>query len=172
MTLGQAPYVFGFKLGMTVEQVTASFPGIKEDAKMRSILSRPADEFGQRSFTIRPEKYRSKQKFDGVSQIVFTFLDGRVSNLYVGYESPVWNHVDEFVAKFSEENGLPGAESWDAYVGMDTQLKTLKGRDFEVSLFTGGDNLSLNYVRMIDFIAQGKLEERVARASKLNGTNP
>jgi hypothetical protein len=167
LTMGQAaPTISGLKLGMTTEQVLALFPGSKDDKEVRASLARPASQFGQSSLTIIPGKYSSKSKFDRISQIVFTLLDGRVSTLYVGYDGPVWEHVDEFVTKFSEEKSLPTTDSWEAYVGMDTQLKTLKCKDFEISLFAGGQNVEINYVQIRDLTAQQKLKERRAAAKK------
>jgi hypothetical protein len=44
---------------------------------------------------------------------------------------------------------------------MDTQLKTLKCREFEISIFAGGKNVhNINYVKMDDLLAQQKLNER------------
>jgi hypothetical protein len=167
LTMAQAaPAISGLKLGMTTEQVLALFPGSKDDKEVRSSLSRPASQFGESSLTIRPGKYSSKSKFDRISQIIFTLLDGRVSTFYVGYDGPVWEHVDEFVTKFSEEKSLPTVDSWEAYVGMDTQVKTLKCKDFEISLFAGGQNVEINYVQMNDLTAQQKLKERKAAAKK------
>lgn len=173
LTMAQAPQIGGLKLGMSMEQVLALFPGIRDDAEVRSSLSKPPSKFGELSFVIKPWKYSTKKKFERVSQIVLTFLDGRVSTLYVGYDGPLWEHVDEFVAKFARETKSPGADSWDAYVGMDTQLKTLKCKDFEISVFAGGNNVNINYVQMRDMAAQQKLKERRARAKAINGVkNP
>jgi hypothetical protein len=168
--LTQSPDINGLRLGMTLEQVLALFPGIRNDAEVSASLDRPINRFGVQSLVLRPERYSSKKRFDRVSQITPTFLDGRVSTLVVGYNAPLWQHVDEFVAKFSEENKLPGADSWDAYTGMETQLKTLKCNGFEVSLFTGGNSVNINYVQLRDTVARQKLKERTAR--KMSGVTP
>jgi hypothetical protein len=173
LTMSQAaPAISGLKLGMTTEQVLALFPGSKNDKEVSSSLSKPATKFGESSFEIRPGKYSTKSKFDRISQIVFTLLDGRVSTLYVGYDGPVWEHVDEFVTTFSEEKSLPTSDSWEAYVGLDAQLKTLKCKDFEISLFAGGQNVEINYVQMSDLTAQQKLKERRAKAKEVSNSKP
>jgi hypothetical protein len=172
LTVARAPAIGGLKLGMSIEEVLAIFPGSSSDAEVRLSLDRPASPLGVRGLVIRPEKYSTRNRVDRVSQISLTFLDGRVSILNVGYDGPSWLHVDEFVAKFSEETGLPGADSWDAYVGLDTQLKTLRCQDFEVTLFAGGNNVNINYIEMRDMAAQQKLRERRSRAQKMNGSNP
>lgn len=164
LSLAQAPIVNGLKLGMTPEQVLALFPGSKTDKDVRLDLDRPPSRFGVSNFRIMPEKYSSASKFEGVTQILFTLLDGRVSTLYVGYDGPLWENVDEFVTKFSEKRNLPAADSyWEPYVGMDDQLKTLKNKEVEISLFAGGKNLSMNYVQMRDLVALKKYKERRAK---------
>jgi hypothetical protein len=149
---------------MTQEEVLALFPGSKEDAELRANLSRPPSQFGLSAFVIRPDKFESKEKFAGVSQVGFTLLDGRVSNFTVGYNGPEYSHVDKFVAKFSEGTSLPAADAWEAYVGMDTQMKTLTCKDFEIRIFAGGKGGNLNYVLMRDLVADKKLKERRDKA--------
>ena len=130
----------------------------------QSSLSRPPSQFGESGFLIRVNRYKSKATFAGVNQITFTLLDGRVSNFTVGYKGPEYSHVDKFVAKFTEGTILPAADQWEAYVGMDTQLKTLKCTDFEVRVFAGGEGGNLNYVLMRDLVADEKLKDRRKKA--------
>lgn len=166
MTLSQSPVINGLKLGMTPEQVLTLFPGSKTDAEVQRELSRPPSRFGVSGFTIKPAKYSSKSKFDRVTQILFTLFDGRVSTLYVGYDSPVWEHVDEYVTEFSKGRNLPAADEWEAYVGMDTELKTLNCKEFEIRLFAGGHNVQINYTQVRDLIALQKYEERRAKSKE------
>lgn len=166
LVMDQAPVMNGLRLGMTVEEVLALFPGSKEDPEVSSDLSKPASQFGTSSFIIRPDKFESKERFAGISQITFTLLDRRVSRFYVGYNGPAWEHVDKFVTKFTEGTNLPAADGWEAYVGMDTQMKTLKCQDFEVRIFAGGKGGNLNYVQIRDFGAEKKLKEREEAAEK------
>jgi hypothetical protein len=165
LTVDQAPDIKGLKLRMTTEEVLALFPGSKDDAEVRSSLSRPPSQFGESSFAITPDRYESKDKFAGISRITFTLLDGRVSTLYVGYNGPEYSHVDKFVAKFSEGTNLPTG-AWEPYVGMDNNLKILKCADFEIRVFTGGKGGSLNYVRVHDLEAEKKLNERQKKAEE------
>lgn len=164
LTMAQAPSVGGLKLGMTMEQMLALFPGSREDGEIRTILSRPANAFGVININIRPERYASKAKFAGISQINIALLDGRISNFYVGYNEAEWNHVDEFVTKFARGTSLPAPHAWEAYVGMDNQLKTLKCKNFEISIFAGGKATKVNYVKMHDIEALKKLKERRTKA--------
>ncbi|HKC63972.1 MAG TPA: hypothetical protein VKB86_10060 [Pyrinomonadaceae bacterium] len=163
MTLAQSPAINGLRLGMTPSEVLALFPGSKQDEEVRRELSRPPTRFGVSSFIIRPQKYSTKTKFDRITQIIFTLFDGRVSTLYVGYDSPVFEHVDEFVTDFNKGRKLPAADDWEAYVGLDTQLKTLDCREFEINLFAGGKNVQINYAQVRDLVALQKYKERRVR---------
>ena len=149
---------------MTSEEVLALFPGSKDDAEVRPLLSRPPSQFGESELLIRPAKYESKEKFVGIKQITFTLLDGRVSDFTVGYNGPEYSHVDKFVAKFIEGTNLPAADQWEAYVGMDNSLKILKCTDFEIRVFAGGPGGNLNYVLVKDLEAEKKLKERRDKA--------
>src|SRR5882762_6822932 len=164
LTLAGAPDIKGLRLGMTPDEVLALFPGSKEDAEVRTSLSRPPSQFGVSSVLIRPERYESKDRFTGINQITFTLLDGHISSFTVGYNGPEYSHVDKFVAKFIEGTNLPPPDQWEAYVGMDNSLKILKCTDFEIRVFAGGPGGNLNYVLMKDLEAEKKLKERRDKA--------
>jgi hypothetical protein len=164
LVLDQAPVINGLRLGMTPDQVLSLFPGSNDDAEVRSALARPPSPFGVSGLLIRPDKFASKEKFAGVTQITFTLLDKHVSSINVGYNGPEWPHVDKFVEQFVEGRTLPASDQWEAYVGMDTQMKTLTCKDFEIQIFAGGKGGNLNYVLMRDLVADKTLKERRAKA--------
>ncbi len=164
MAMEHAPVVYGLRIGLTLDEVLALFPGIKDDAEVRASVAVPPSPIGVSSFIISPDKYGSKDKFAGVNQITFTLLDGRVSKLHIGYNGPEYPHVDKFVEKFVEGTNLPAGDAWDPYVGMDNQLKTLKCRDFEIRVFAGGQGGNLNHVIVHDLVADKALKERRAKA--------
>ena len=164
LTMAAAPALKGLKLGMTPDEVLALFPGSKNDADLNASLARRPSEFGVSSFLIRPSQYQSKEKYPDVNQITFTLLDGRISSFSVGYNGPAYSHVDEFVAKVVEGTSFPPTDQWQAYSGMDTQLKTLQCKDFEVRVFAGGEGGKLNYVLMRDLEADKKLKDRRKKA--------
>ena len=166
LVMDQVPVINGLRIGMTPEEVLAVFPGSNQDAQVRSELSRSAGEFGVSDFRIRPDRYESKEKFAGIGQITFTLLDGRVSTVSISYNGPEWSHVDKFVAKFTDGTNLPAADAWEAYVGMDTQMKTLKCKDFEVRIFAGGPGGNLNSVVVNDLVAEKKLKDRMDKAEE------
>ena len=162
--MAAAPVLNGLKLGMTPDEVLALFPGSKDDAEIKSHLSRPPSQFGVSELIIRPVKFESKEKFVGISQITFSLLDGRVSSFSIGYNGPAYSHVDQFVTKFVAGTNLPPPDQWQAYVGLDTQLKILTCKDFEIRVFAGGEGGNLNYILMRDLEADKKLKDRRKKA--------
>jgi len=165
MTMAQDRGVSGIKLGMTAAEILALFPGSKDDEGIRSSLARP-NEFGLSNLVIKPQNYSSKADFEGINQIILTLMDGRVSTLYVSYDAPVVKDLDSEVTKFSKGKKLPPAQSWEVFVGLDDQLKTMKCADFKINVFAGGQNVPFNYVQMQDTVAQKKLRQRVVEAER------
>ena len=164
LKMAGAPSINGLRLGMTPAEVLALFPGSKEDAEVQAEFARPQSQFGESDFVIKPAKY-DKEKFANLNQIIFNVLDGKVSSYDLRYNGPQWPHVDKFVESVSSQSGLPPADQWSPFVGMDNQLKTLRCTDFEVEVFAGGKGGNLNYVRVKDLIAEKKLNDRRAKAS-------
>ena len=172
LTKAEAPVVNALKLGMTQAEVLAVFPGSKDDPELRSQLSRPASRLGVSNFVVLPERLEPNDKFAAFSQFTFNLLDGRVSSVNIGYNGPVYSHVDEFVTRFVEGTNLPPADQWQPYTGMDTQLKILICKDFEVRVFAGGKDGNLNYVLLTDLEADRRLKERRAKARAEASTTP
>ena len=162
----EAPVINGLKLGMTVDEILAVFPGSKEDPELRPALSAPRGPFGNSSLAITPSKYGSAADFKEIKRVSFSLLDGHVSSFTVNYNGPEWPHIDKFVEKFVEGKNLPAADQWEPYVGMDTQMKTLTCTDFSIRLFNGGEGGNLNYVLVQDLEASKKLKERRNKAQQ------
>ena len=165
LPLAQAPAVDGLRLGMKADEVLALFPGSRADKEVRASLLAPPGRVGVSGLTIMPARYSSKEKFPRVTAITLTFLDGRVSTLNVHYAGPEYKHVDEFLGKFLEGRKLPAAHAWEPYVGMDTQLKTLNCKGFELKVYAGGKNVqNINYIELTDVAARRRLKDRRDKA--------
>jgi len=157
---------------MTPDEVLAVFPGSKDDADIKRYLSQTPSRYGVSQLTVHPEKYGSKDAFKEVREISFLLLDGRVYSYTVGYNGPEVSHVDKFAAKFIEGKNLPPVDQWTDYVGMETQMKTLKCADFEINVYAGGEQGKLNYVLMKDISAEKELQDRRAKARAQASPSP
>src|SRR5258708_3195090 len=103
--LPNAAELRGFRLEMTFEQVKAREPQVQFG---------DADQFGVTRTSINPGFDRSfdQASFTDVRTISLDFLDGRLVNLWIGYESTFkWQTLDEFVAGISKVLNLPAAWS-------------------------------------------------------------
>lgn len=172
LTMAGAPDINGVKLGMTPAELLALFPGSQEDKEIRESLAMPPSEFGVSNLTIRSAQLASNEKFAEVNHITLILLDGRVSSFTVRYNGPEFSHVDKFVTKFIEGRNLPAVDQWEAFTGMDNQLKVLTCADFEVRVFAGGQGGNLNYVLMQDREADKKLKDRRRRAREQASPTP
>lgn len=172
LNMSQAPVLHGLKLGMTMDEVLNLFPGSKDDAELRPLLSEPPSRFGGSSFSIKPSKYATSERFSEINNITFNLLDGRVSSFSLGFNGPEWSHVDKFVAKLIENTNLPQVDQWQPYVGMDNQVKTLTCTDFSIRVFVGGPGGNLNSVLIEDLDADKKLKERRRKAREQASPTP
>ncbi len=103
--LTHGPEVFGFHLGMTLEQVTARVPQVRFPK---------ADQLGVAKTTINPgfDSSFDQASFAGARTVSMDFLDGKLTTLWIGYdESFKWQKLDEFVAGVTKSLNLPAALS-------------------------------------------------------------
>ena len=172
LTVAQSPAVNGLKLGLTIEQVLGLFPGSSNDGMIRAEIDAASKKQGLTSFSLEPSNYLSSVLFPGITRINFKFMDGRLYHFTIGYNGPKWKDVDEFVGKFAAEANLPGVDNWNAYVGLDTQLKMLNCQGFEVRLFAGGPGGNLNSVELRDLGAEQTLKDRRVKARAAKTSKP
>jgi hypothetical protein len=103
LTLEQSPALRGFRLGMSLEQLKARYPGVpvmeqQEKGHLTAGLARGGFQ-GADAGT-----------FEGVNDIHLDFLDGRLASLTVHYNNLVkWRSVGEFASRVSELLKLPDA---------------------------------------------------------------
>ncbi|HEU5240187.1 MAG TPA: hypothetical protein VFU37_23835 [Pyrinomonadaceae bacterium] len=149
--LKEAPELFGFHLGMTLDQV-----------KGRSALIKfgPADKFGVVKTSINPhyEPGFDKTEFAGVRTISLDFLDGKLVSLWVGYDETFkWPKLENFIANFSKSLNVPA--DWPAKrIGREL---TCDGFSLSASIIAGGPAL-----RIADEIAQNTIAERREKAAE------
>lgn len=95
----------GFRLGMTFDQARTRVPQIRFGR---------ADQFGVTKTSISPsyDTRFDQASFPDVRTISLDFLDGKLTTLWIGYESSFkWNDVEEFVSGISQTMKLPGTWS-------------------------------------------------------------
>jgi hypothetical protein len=153
--LKEAPELFGFHLGMTLDQV-----------KARSALIQfgPADNFGIIKTSISPhyEPRFDKTVFSDARTISFDFLDGKLVTLWIGFEETFkWPKLDEFVANLSKALEVPGR--WP--LKRNGQQLTCDGFSLFASIIARGPS-----IRVMDEVAQSVIAERREEAAKAEET--
>lgn len=145
-TLPAAPELFGFRLGMTRDEIKALVPQTRFPK---------ADHFGVAKTTINPHFDPSidHKKFEGVRSISLDLLDDRLTSLWIGYDD-TYNikTVDDFVKAISQSLQLSG--NWSSWRSRGQQLRCT---DFQliVSTLAGGPSL-----RVLDFGAEDTIATR------------
>lgn len=146
----------GFHLGMTYEQVKTRVPQIQFGR---------ADQFGVAKISINPSFDRSfdQASFADVRTISLDFLDGRLVDLWIGYESTFkWQALDEFVNGMSKALNLPAA--WSVKRG-GRQL-TCDGFSVYASLIAGSPGIRITDEPAQETIA-ARREEAAAAAEAM-----
>lgn len=148
--LPNAGELHGFHLGMTMDQVKARVPPV--------VFSR-TDQFGLSRTSINPhfDSRFDATSFEGIRTVSFNFLDGRLIELWIGYDADFkWQKLDDFVAGFGRALGLPG--KWQAK-GRG-QLISCDGIEIFASMVGGSPGL-----RLTDSVAEHTLTSRREEAA-------
>ena len=148
--LAESGELRGFRVGMTLEEAKAHVPQLQ--------LARP-DQFGVAKISINPyfDPSFNRTTFADVRTISLDFLDGRLVNLWIGYESTFkWQTLDAFVAGMSKALRLPSR--WPPARG-GRQL-TCDGFSVFASLIAGSPS-----VRITDDAAQETIASRREEAA-------
>ena len=144
--LPDAPELFGFRLGMTKDQVKARVPQV--------VFGR-TQPFGVLKTSINPDfdPKINKSSFAGVRTVSLDFLDDRLTSLWLGYDSSFkWHTVPEFIEGISQSLHLP--EAWASW---KTRGQQLRCADFLMTVSIVAEGASF---RILDEDAANTLTER------------
>jgi hypothetical protein len=144
--LPAAPELFGFRLGMTRDEIKQLVPQV--------VFPRD-DHFGVSKTTINPhfDPKIDQAKYDGVRSISLDLLDDKLTSLWIGYDDHFKvQTVDEFVKLISASLQVSG--TWSSWRSRGQQLRC---GDFQliVSTLAGGPS-----VRIIDLGAEDTIAAR------------
>jgi hypothetical protein len=145
-TLPAAPELFGFRLGMTRDEIKTLVPQTQFPK---------TDHFGVTKTTINPhfDPKIDQKKFEGVRSISLDLLDDRLTSLWIGYDDTYKiKTIDEFVTSISKSLQVSG--TWSSWKSRGQQLRC---SDFQliVSTLAGGPSL-----RILDFGAEDTIAAR------------
>lgn len=164
-TLPATPELFGFRLGMTKDEIRALVPQAEFPRN---------DPFGVSKTTINPHfnPQIDQAKYKGVRSISLDLLDSQLTSLWIGYDNTYKvQDVDEFVKLITGALQLSG--NWSSWRSRGQQLRCA---DFQliVTTLAGGPSLRLVNLGAEDTIAarrQAKEEQDALAAEGGGGDN-
>ncbi len=133
--LPDAPPLFGFRVGMTTDQVKLRVP---------QIVFGKTNEFGFAQTSISPDfdSRFDKASFAGIRTVSLDLLDNRVTSIWLGHDRTYkWQTVPDYVQGISAALRLPNA--WSPW---KTRGQRLDCADFEITLTTLGEGPSFRIV--------------------------
>ena len=165
--LPAAPELFGFRLGMTKDEIKAHVP--------QTAFGR-TDPFGVSKTTINPyfDPKIDKTKFPDVRSISLDILDDKLTSLWIGYEETFRaTTIEDFVKLISQSLQVPA--TWSSWRSRGEQLRCA---DFQliVTIVARAPSLRLLDVAAEETVAQRRKakEEQDAMAEEAaeNGETP
>jgi len=146
LTEANSPTVRGVRLGMSVEQLLALFPGsVKRKELKETIEKAKAVNSNEMVFIpFEPALDANKDRFVGVDTVVAGVYKGRVIDFSVTYIGVTLGSIDEWIGKLAETLNLPARQEW--VVGPnETPNKVLKcsGIEIEGAIQGGGASIRL-----------------------------
>jgi len=157
--LPDVPELFGFRLGMNFDQVKTRVPLVQFGR---------ADEIGLTKTSINPlyDPRFDKTMFADVRTISFEFLDGKLTTLWIGYESSFkWQKVDDFVVGISKPLNLTAP--WSPKKG--GQQLHCDGFTLFVSLIAGSPSIHLSDDAADETIGVRREEAAAAAEARVTG---
>lgn len=118
-----APELFGFQMGMSTTQVKLRVP---------QVAFGQVNDFGVSKTSISPDfdSQIDKASLSGVRTVSLDFLDGRLTSLWLGYDSTFkWQTVPDFIKGISQSLHLP--EVWKPWKVRGQQLSCA---DFQLTV--------------------------------------
>ena len=159
--LPQIPELRGFRLGMTPEQIKARVP---------QVAFGQTDDLGLSKTSINPgfDPHMDKASFADVRTVSLDFLDGRLTQLWIGFEDSFkWKTVDDFVKGISLAFSVP--EDWTTK-GRGRQLLCA---DFALTVtpIAGGPSLRIvDSAAEATLVARRQAREDAAEVAEAGGT--
>jgi hypothetical protein len=160
-SLPAAAELFGFRFGMTKEEVKALVPQTQ---------FKRADDFGVAKTTINPsfDSRINQEKFAGVRSISLDFLDERLTSLWIGFDETYKVHtVDDLIKQISQSLHTEG--TWTSWRSKGQQLRC---DDFQilVSALAGSPSFRIVDLKAEDTVAARRLAKEEEKEAAEAGT--
>ena len=155
--LKQAPELYGFRIGMTLEQVKAIVPSLQPGQ---------TDDLGFATTSFSPDfnPQIDKAVYAGVRTVSLEFLDGKLFTIWIGFNSSYkWKTLEEFVPGMSAGLGLP-ASAWT--VNSSKPAATCEDFDISALMIGGGPSIRITDTTAKELWQQRRTEKEEKRSEQ------
>lgn len=155
--LKKTPELYGFRIGMTLEQIKAIVPSLQPGN---------VDELGFSTTSFSPDfnPQVNKAVYKGVRTVSLEFLDGKLFMLWIGFDgSYKWKTLDELVRGMGAALGLP-VGAWS----VTSPKPVVECDDFEIaaSMIAGAPSIRINDKTARDLWEQRRAEREEKRSEQ------
>ena len=171
LTEATAPSVRGLRLGMSTQQLLASFPGSSKRREMKDAVEKAKAATGNEAayLVFDPATDGDPQQFGGVESVSAGLNKGRVIDLTIQYGGATWRGIDEWVAKLSESLKLQGAGDWTVGPSENpNKVLRCEGIEIEAAIQGGGSSIRIRNTEYVKADAEraNAVEEKKRREIK------
>lgn len=155
LPLNQAPELWGFKLGMTLEQIRERYPSIRVNPSPSFSLVEADVYASEDSKTQRNYKWMLL----GVYTVKLSFIDQKLSYIGIAYnpQSFTYSSLDGYTSMLSKSYDLPNGWKLKTDSDFDNDIKEMKCGDVDFYAFTSPAVALL----MFDSKAFNALDQRI-----------
>jgi hypothetical protein len=112
LTASQAPQVRGLRLGMSLDEFLALFPGSRVEFADQLASFEIPQRYGINGINVYQLFRFGGDAFKGVSFVQAAFVDKKLGDFRLSYQNTLWANIDEFIDKLGEFFSLPKASTW------------------------------------------------------------
>lgn len=172
LTEATAPSVRGLRLGMSVEQLLALFPGVTKKKEMKDAIEQAKSATGAEAAYLGfdPAVDGDARQFAGVDSVSAGIYKARVVDLSLQYGGATWNNIDQWIARLSETFKLPRAREWVAGPN-EAPNKVLRCDGVLIEAAIQGGSASMS-IRNSVYIAQAEERAKAAEEKRRQEIKP
>jgi hypothetical protein len=148
MTLAQAPVIRGLRLGMPSDELFAIFPANEHEEFDRAQKLKSAElppNYGYTNFQFSLSRYATKDRFTGISDLLFGLFDRKVVSIVAYYSNtPQYDRPGQLIEIITQQFGLPEFKDWPGYSeNWSNPSLPCEGFTFQVNGYSEGFSISL-----------------------------
>ena len=150
-----APAIRGVKLGLNAEQLRSLFPKAANRREIKEAFDKAKSPDADVVYLEFLPGDGDKERFEGISEIVVGFHQGRSIQVISQYIGGEWKSLDEWVTKVSETFKLPTLDSWKTGPSENpSKVLTCSAIEIEAAIQGGGATIRVTNIQATNAAAE------------------